>query len=106
MSLSERQKYGVTGLAKRTWHSASVWTLRQLSLPIIEIAFGCYMSCWIFISIYYDFCLQAVPFLGIFAGGYFYVGFNSLYALYKMHQESKEAAAALLVETAVEPLST
>jgi cellulose synthase/poly-beta-1,6-N-acetylglucosamine synthase-like glycosyltransferase len=99
------QKYGVTGLAKRTWHTASVWTLRQLSLPIIEIAFGCYMSCWIFISIYYSFCLQAVPFLGIFAGGYFYVGFNSLYVLYKMHSEAKEAAAAL-VATAVEPLST
>ena len=63
------------------------------------------MSCWIFISIYYSFCLQAVPFLGIFAGGYFYVGFNSLYVLYKMHSEAKEAAAAL-VATAVEPLST
>ncbi|HEX4054540.1 MAG TPA: glycosyltransferase [Tepidisphaeraceae bacterium] len=101
-------KYGVTGLAKRTWQCSSVWTLRKLSLPIIEIAFGCYMSCWIFISIYYDFCMQAVPFLLIFAGGYFYVGFNSLYALYKMQQEAKEAEAAAeaaLVET-VGPIST
>jgi hypothetical protein len=98
-------KYGVTGLAKAAWQSGSVWTLRKLSLPIIEIAFGCYMTSWIFISIYYQFCLQAVPFLCIFAGGYFYVGFNSLYALYRMAQEAREAEAALL-EAAVEPVST
>jgi hypothetical protein len=98
-------KYGVTGIAKAAWQSASVWTLRKLSLPIIEIAFGCYMSSWIFISIYYHFCLQAVPFLGIFAGGYFYVGFNSLYALHRMDREARDAEAAALLD-AVEPLST
>ena len=38
----------------------------------------------------------------IFAGGYFYVGFNSLYALYKMNQE---AAAAELADPA-EAIST
>jgi cellulose synthase/poly-beta-1,6-N-acetylglucosamine synthase-like glycosyltransferase len=97
-------KYGVTGLAKRTWHSAGVLTLRKLSLPIIEIAFGCYMSSWIFISVYYQFCLQSVPFLSIFAGGYFYVGFNSLITLYKMHREAREAEAAAF--DVVEPLST
>jgi len=99
-------KYGVTGIAKAAWQSASVWTLRKLSLPIIEIAFGCYMSSWIFISIYYQFCLQAVPFLGIFAGGYFYVGFNSLYALYRMAREARDAEAAALINNVVEPVST
>jgi cellulose synthase/poly-beta-1,6-N-acetylglucosamine synthase-like glycosyltransferase len=86
-------KYGNGGVALqagRVWRSASVLTLRRLSLPIIEIAFGCYMSCWIFISIYYDFCITSVPFLCIFAGGYFYVGFNSLRVLYRMHQEANE----------------
>jgi len=97
-------KYGVTGLAKAGWQSASVWTLRKLSLPIIEIAFGCYMSCWVFISMYYSFCLQAVPFLLIFAGGYFYVGFNSLNALHHMAREARDAEAAVV--DAVEPVST
>jgi cellulose synthase/poly-beta-1,6-N-acetylglucosamine synthase-like glycosyltransferase len=98
------QKYGVTGIAKRTWQSAGVWTLRKLSLPIIEIAFGCYMSCWILISLRYQFCLQAVPFLAIFAGGYFYVGFNSLYVLHRMAREAKEFEAAPV--EAIEPVST
>jgi cellulose synthase/poly-beta-1,6-N-acetylglucosamine synthase-like glycosyltransferase len=91
-------KYGVTGIAKRTWQSSSVWTLRKLSLPIIEIAFGCYMSSWIFISLYYSFCLSSVPFLAIFAGGYFYVGFSSLYALYNMNREATAPEVAPVVE--------
>jgi cellulose synthase/poly-beta-1,6-N-acetylglucosamine synthase-like glycosyltransferase len=100
-------KYGVTGIAKAAWQSQSVWTLRRLGLPIIEIAFGCYMSCWILISLRYEFCLQAVPFLAIFAGGYFYVGFNSLHVLYRMAQESKEAESAAVpaVVESVEPIS-
>jgi cellulose synthase/poly-beta-1,6-N-acetylglucosamine synthase-like glycosyltransferase len=97
-------KYGVTGTAKNVWRSTSVLTLRRMSLPIIEIAFGCYMSCWIFISLYYDFCVSSVPFLAIFAGGYFYVGFTSLWVLWQMQRESNEAEAAA-VDTA-EPLST
>jgi cellulose synthase/poly-beta-1,6-N-acetylglucosamine synthase-like glycosyltransferase len=100
-------KYGVTGIAKAAWQSSSVWTLRRLSLPIIEIAFGCYMLCWMLISLRYDFCTKAVPFLAIFAGGYFYVGFNSLHVLYQMSRESREAEAASVapVVESVEPIS-
>ena len=36
----------------------------------------------------------SIPFLLIFAGGYFYVGFSSLHALYKMHREAQAAAEA------------
>jgi cellulose synthase/poly-beta-1,6-N-acetylglucosamine synthase-like glycosyltransferase len=100
------QKYGVTGQSKNGWRSGRVLTLRKLSLPIIEIAFGCYMSCWIFISLYYSFCRGSVPFLAIFAGGYFYVGFNSLYVLYRMHRESKEAELEATAVVEVEPIST
>jgi hypothetical protein len=59
------------------------------------------MSCWIAISIYYEFCLSSAPFLGIFAGGFYYVGFSSLRALHEMHKE-REA----IVIAAVEPIST
>jgi hypothetical protein len=61
-------------------------------IPIIEIAFGCYMSSFIFISLYYQFARGSVPFLLIFAGGYLYVGCNSLYVLWKMQQEADEQA--------------
>jgi cellulose synthase/poly-beta-1,6-N-acetylglucosamine synthase-like glycosyltransferase len=87
-------KYGVTGLQQTTWRRQSVFTLHHLALPIVEIAFGCYMSCCVFISLSLHFFwgadasgLASVPFLLIFAGGYFYVGFASLYALYKMSRE-------------------
>jgi hypothetical protein len=50
------------------------------------------VSC-IWISVYYGYALGSVPFLMIFAGGYFYVGFGSLVALYRMQQEADEVAA-------------
>ena len=62
-----------------------------MMLPIIEVAFGCYMSCFVFISLYYKFARGSVPFLLIFAGGYLYVGCSSLYVLWRMQQEADEA---------------
>ena len=59
-------------------------------LPIIEIAFGCYMVCCMFIAIWYGFAQTTVPFLMIFAGGYFYVGFGSIWAMWQMSQEGEE----------------
>lgn len=88
------QKYGVTGQHGGVWRAQSLYTLKRLALPIVEIAFGGYMSCWILISLYYNFCISAVPFLGIFAGGFYYVGFNSLHTLYKMQQERTAALPA------------
>jgi hypothetical protein len=96
------RKYGVTGQDKTTWRSQSVFSISGLGLPIIEIAFGCYMFSCLLISIIYTFGLASAPFLAIFAGGYFYVGFTSLYAMYKMSCESEEVAP----EETVEPLST
>jgi hypothetical protein len=66
------------------------------------------MSCWIIFSLIWNFCLQSVPFLMIFAGGYFYVGFNSLITLYRMHREATEPETEV-PDTAVEapePIST
>jgi cellulose synthase/poly-beta-1,6-N-acetylglucosamine synthase-like glycosyltransferase len=93
-------KYGVTGLARKTWQRHTVLSLHRLALPIIEIAFGCYMSCCAFISLYYAYGRAGVPFSLIFAGGYFYVGFSSIYALYKMNQETQTQQVAEVVEGA------
>ncbi len=90
-------KYAVTGDAKLRWSRQPVFTFRRLALPIVEIAFGCYMASCVWISLYYLFALASVPFLMIFAGGYFYVGFSSLYAMWKMHQERIVVAAPATV---------
>jgi hypothetical protein len=86
-------KYGVTGMSKTTWRPQSVLTLKNLTLPIIEIAFGCYMFGCLLISVYYQYGRMSDPFLAVFAGGYFYVGFTSLYALWKMSRDSEEIEA-------------
>jgi cellulose synthase/poly-beta-1,6-N-acetylglucosamine synthase-like glycosyltransferase len=93
-------KYGTTGQARARLRNNGVWTFKRLTLPILEIAFGCYMASCLWISLWYQCGLwpgqdktgwASVPFLVIFAGGYFYVGFGSLWAMYKMSQDSIEA---------------
>jgi cellulose synthase/poly-beta-1,6-N-acetylglucosamine synthase-like glycosyltransferase len=82
-------KYGHTGSGSSTaYRAARVFTFHRLALPIIEIAFGCYMATCIWISLWYGFGHGTIPFLCIFAGGYFYVGFNSIYVLWRMQQEA------------------
>jgi hypothetical protein len=92
-------KYGVTGIGKHRARQTNVFTFSKLVLPILEIAFGIYMSCCLWISFSYQcgiFKYQdksgwaSVPFLLIFAGGYFYVGLGSLWAMWQMTQEAEE----------------
>jgi len=102
------QKYGVSGSERRERRLAPVTdatsaddiipvtapvrrlflTFDRLMMPILEIAFGCYMVCCIWISLFYGYAIGSVPFLCIFAGGYFYVGFGSLLALWRLQQEA------------------
>jgi cellulose synthase/poly-beta-1,6-N-acetylglucosamine synthase-like glycosyltransferase len=82
-------KYGVTGRDRGQLQAQKVFTLKRLAVPIIEISFGCYMSVFMFVSMYYAFAPASIPFLLIFAGGYFYVGWSSLSVLWKMHQEAQ-----------------
>jgi hypothetical protein len=96
-------KYGVTGLSRQAYRPQRVLTFSRLSIPILEIAFGLYMACCIYISVRYQYGLAAVPFLLIFASGYFYVGLSSIYVLYKMNQEAEELAQ---VQDAAEIAST
>jgi hypothetical protein len=94
-------KYGVTG-ANRAKMRKDIFTFRRLMLPIIEIAFGCYMGACLWISFWYQCGIlpqsdksgwASVPFLLIFTGGYFYVGFGSIYAMWQMSQEQEEEVA-------------
>jgi len=86
-------KYGVTGQQKKRWHGGGIFTLKRLWLPLLEIAMGGYMLLCIWVSLWWNVGQLSIPFLLIFAGGYFYVGFSSLHAMYKMHREARAAAA-------------
>ncbi|HSI37269.1 MAG TPA: hypothetical protein VK986_27020, partial [Tepidisphaeraceae bacterium] len=80
------------------------FTLKRLSLPIVEIAFGVYMTICAYISIsmylgYWDKAtLAAIPFLLVFAAGYLYVGVGSVYALWQMQVQADAEFAAALAE--------
>ena len=88
------QKYGVTTGKHRVWRAQHVFTFTRLTIPILEIAFGIYMACCIYIALRWGFGLASVPFLVIFASGYFYVGINSIHVLWKMSREAEEIAEA------------
>ena len=57
-------------------------------------------ACCIYIALRWGFGLASVPFLVIFASGYFYVGINSIHVLWKMSRDVEEVAAV------AEPVST
>ncbi len=106
-------KYGVSGQSRARYKTKSVFTFSRLALPIVEIAFGSYMVCCTWISVWY-LCglwpgqpksgIATVPFLLIFAGGFLYVGFGSLHAMWEMHRDSLPAEEALPVADEIEPL--
>jgi hypothetical protein len=94
-------KYGVTGVDRKKWRRERVFTLKRMYLPVLEIAMGAYMVMCIWISLQWNIGRSSIPFLLIFAGGYFYVGFSSIYALYQMNREPE----AIEVDI-IEPAST
>ncbi|MEM1012917.1 MAG: glycosyltransferase [Planctomycetota bacterium] len=77
------------------------WSFKSLGLPIVECGFGVYLSTFIFISVVYGYAIFTLPFLIMFAAGYFYVGISSLLVLWRMHQE-RLAAAAMAQEATVQ----
>ncbi|HEX8325830.1 MAG TPA: glycosyltransferase [Tepidisphaeraceae bacterium] len=88
-------KYGTTGKQRnRVLRETPKFDFSKLALPIVEVAFGLYMTCFIVISLRYGSALTSIPFLVIFAGGYFYVGFSTLLVLYQRHHEAMNSVAA------------
>jgi len=94
----------IGGPAAAPARATNFFTLKRLSLPIVEIAFGVYMTICAYISIsmylgYWDNAtLAAIPFLLVFAAGYLYVGVGSVYALWKMQVQADAEFAAALAE--------
>lgn len=105
-------KYGTTGAHRSHAARQRIFTFKRLTLPIIEIAFGTYMTCCAWISFWYLCGLKewqpksgwaSLPFLLIFAGGYLYVGFDSLWALYQMHRDQVAHTSVAEVQEALVP---
>ncbi len=86
---------------KEAGKKGGFWSLKTLSLPIVECAFGVYLSSFVFISVVYGYARFTLPFLVLFACGYFYVGISSLVILWRMHQQRMAQAEALAQEAAV-----
>ncbi|HWE03893.1 MAG TPA: glycosyltransferase [Tepidisphaeraceae bacterium] len=96
-------KYGVMGQKRASIRCERVLTFKRLWLPVLEISFGVYMSVCILISLLYGFGYGTIPFLIMFAGGYFYVGFASLSVLLKMNKDAEvesdaDLAAAVVIK--------
>jgi len=95
-------KYGTGGAAR---HQSGVrpqrmLTFKKLWMPFVEIAFGVYVSYCMFMTITLHCGLWAdqptygrisLPFLLIFATGFFYVGFGSLHMLWRMNRDAHAA---------------
>jgi len=100
-------KYGVTGLDRGRTRREPRFKWGSVLQPIVEVSFGIYMSIcvWMSLTLYYYWGgdktgLASVPFLAIFAGGYLYVGFSSLWVLYKQHQNVNDDLTQTQAETA------
>jgi cellulose synthase/poly-beta-1,6-N-acetylglucosamine synthase-like glycosyltransferase len=82
-------KFGVTGKQRHAAVNTGgtgelTWWFKKLPLPILELAFGVYMTVFIFVTTWYGFAWGSLPFTTLFAAGYFYVGCASLHALWQM----------------------
>lgn len=91
-------KYGVIGTAKTKAMSGSgVFSFKRLWQPLLEIAFGVYTTLCLYIAVnaYVQWPaevgisgLAGIPFLMIFASGYYYVGFGTLHAMWRQRQQA------------------
>ena len=90
-------------MAKTThWQANGVFTIKSLWQPLLEIGFGVYTAFCLYVAtrMFIDSPretgitgLAGIPFLLVFCSGYLYVGFGTLYALWKMHQQQHAATS-------------
>lgn len=102
-------KYGVVGQVNtRIWRRDSMWSIRKLSLPAVEVGFGLYMAwcLWTAVAMLWQADdrlagIAGIPFLCIFSAGYLYVGFGTFYALWKMHHQHLPAPSAIVASATI-----
>ena len=72
-------KFGIETAQDNKWKKkAKTFTFKKGLLPFVEMGFGFYMILCILMCLYYRVAPFSIPFLVLFACGYFYVSFTSL----------------------------
>ena len=77
-------KFGLSSPHDISWKTMTTRTSRKFQLlPFVELLFGTYLFACIVVSLVrYRQITISLPFLGLFMGGYFYVGIATLRSLY------------------------
>ena len=65
-------------------------SIKKSIVPFIELGFGFYMLGCIMMCLHFGTAPMSIPFLVLFALGYFYVSFSSFYLQYQMVQQAKQ----------------
>jgi cellulose synthase/poly-beta-1,6-N-acetylglucosamine synthase-like glycosyltransferase len=98
-------KYGAAQGTRQEWRKkAGAFKVKLGTLPFIEITFGLYMSACAAIAITTHTASGTVPFLIIFAVGYFYVGGLTLHSRW-LNARSIKAQAVLETQKQAEALA-
>ncbi len=105
-------KFGVEADKDEDWkRKAKSFKFRKSLLPFVEMLFGFYMIGCILMCLYYGTAPMSVPFLVLFACGYFYVSFSSLAMQWQKHSARESSSAethklkGLPTNTALESLA-
>jgi hypothetical protein len=95
-------KFGVETSQDENWKKKmGSLNLKKSFVPFLELFLGLYMVGCLLMCLYFGTAPMSIPFLVLFAVGYFYVSFSSFHLHYQTNQKIKEAQKAL----AFEPLS-
>lgn len=96
-------KFGVETSADHKWkQKISHVKIKKSYVPWIELTFGLYMVGCVCMCLYYGTAPFSVPFLVLFAVGYFYVSFSSFYLQYQINAKAGEALARMNFEPVAE----
>ncbi|MFA5866258.1 MAG: glycosyltransferase [Phycisphaerae bacterium] len=85
-------KFGVETSGDHHWkQKISIVKIKKSYIPWIELAFGLYMVGCICMCLYYATAPLSIPFLVLFASGYFYVSLSSFYLQHQINVKIKQS---------------
>jgi hypothetical protein len=92
-------KFGVETSADKNWkQKMGSLNLKKSFVPFLEMFLGLYMVGCILMCLYFGTAPMSIPFLVLFAVGYFYVSLSSFHLHYQTNQKIREAQKAMAME--------
>jgi cellulose synthase/poly-beta-1,6-N-acetylglucosamine synthase-like glycosyltransferase len=93
-------KFGVETSQDQKWkQKMGSIHIKKSIVPFVELGFGFYMLGCILLCLHFGTAPMSIPFLVLFAIGYFYVSFSSFYLQYQMTQQAKQYNQQMQLET-------